>query len=763
MQSIWIQFSGPANAVPTAQEKSMKFKRFHKVAQITSLVGLALAAWPAMAQQSAPKSEAVETDLERVVVTSQKRLQVAQDVPISLFSVSGVQLENSGITNVQDLGNSVAGVTIAPTNPGILQINIRGVTDLGFLIAGTPANGFYLDEIPFSATGSHQPDVGLWDVQRVEVLRGPQGTLFGEGSMGGTIRVITKKPDASEFSGRVGVGTSSVSGGGTGYSVKGSVNIPLKQDVAAITIGVSDQKSPGWVAIPDLGLKDANTSTQTAGRFALRLTPSAQLTIDASYLQSKVDSNSNFGNSTSPGVLDPRAQNPAAQKIGYLSTSGMNVDVGGLTVNYDFGSATLVSATSSFKTTTPYNRDLTTVVPLFFKTAGTGSVASTNGDTIKSVTEELRLSSNGHKQLDWTAGLYYKDDQRYREENWKFNIPAYGPLIEDSLDSDASTSKAYAVFGEVDYAVTNAFSVQAGLRYYSETKSDTGTQITPSAVFGKPVGASTSSFDATNTSPKVSLNWKLTPDTLLFTKVSKGFRSGGANGNFGNTAAVGSKYPEMPGGYGPETITAYEAGVKSSPAKGWFLNAYVYQNKWQDLQLGFVTHDGLLGFTSNASSATAKGAELELGGRVSAGLTVGANLSYVDATIDSTVLNAVGAVVAKAGNAIPLTAKSKLALIADYSFPFSDALKGNFNARYQMGSSTFSEASNDPALKNDSTSQLHLKFGVSGPKWGSLSIHGDNLLNSNDTTIKQRQVGVGLIYNAYVQPRTIGFEYSKNF
>ncbi len=741
----------------------MKFKRFHKVAQITSLVSLAIAAWPTVAQQAAPGAVASDVDLEKVVVTSQKRLQVAQDVPISLFSMTGAQLENAGITNVMDLGNSVAGVTIAPTQPGMLQINIRGVTDLGSLIAGTPANGFYLDEIPFSATGSLQPDVGLWDVQRVEVLRGPQGTLFGEGSMGGTIRVITRKPDSTEFSGRVSLGTTSVSGGGTGYSAKGSVNIPIQQDVAAITIGVSDQKSPGWVAIPDLGLKDANTSTQTAGRIALRLTPSAQLTVDANYLQSKVANNSNFGNSTSPGALDPRAQNPAAQKIGYLSTSGMNVDVGGLTINYDFGSVTLVSATSSFKTTTPYNRDLTTVVPLFFGTAGTASVTSPSGDTIKAVTEELRLSSNGHKQLDWTAGLYYKDDQRSRLENWKFNIPAWGPLIENSLDSDASTSKAYAAFGEVDYAVTNTFSVQAGVRYYSEKKSDTGTQITPTLIFGKPVGASTSNFDANNTSPKLSLNWKLTPDTLLFTKVSKGFRSGGANGNFGNTAAVGSKYPEMPAGYGPETITAYEAGVKTSPAKGWFLNAYVYENKWKDLQLGFVTHDGLLGYTENSSSATSKGAELELGGRVSAGLTLGMNLSTVDAKIDSTVLNALGGVVAKAGNAIPLTAKTKFALTADYSFPLSDTLKGNIDARYQMGSSTFSEASNDPAVKNASTSQLHMKFGVSNPQWGALTIYGDNLLNRNDTTIRQRQVGVGLIYNVYVQPRTIGVEYSNSF
>lgn len=724
-----------------------------------TLIGMAIAAWPAFAQDAAPagKPAAEEERLEKVVVTAQKRLQQAQDVPVSLFSMAGGQLERSGIGNVQDLGGAVAGVAIGAPNPGNLRINIRGVTDLNSLVAGTPANGFYIDEMPISATGGLQPDVGLWDAQRVEILRGPQGTLFGEGSMGGTIRVISRKPDSSAFFGRVALGVAQTSGGGSGYEAKTSLNLPIQQDVLAMSVGAAKKKTPGWIDIPDLGKSNSNTTEEESGRVAVRLTPSKELSIDLTHLVSRLDGGE-FG-ATSPGVQNPRELIPTAGKVGFPSVRNVDIDATGLTIHYDLGDMTLVSATSALKSRIARDQELDSIAPLFFRMPGFASVR--NADSIDTVTQELRLVSNGDNPLDWTVGAYYKTDKRDRKQNWYFKLPLVG-LTENSENGDSSTATSKALFGDVDYELAPQWSVQAGVRFYKEDKTNTGYQTNPSAVFRRPPMLVKSDFHANATSPKLVLNWKADPNVLVFAKVSKGFRGGGANAT---AAAVSSSmYPEMTLDYKPETVTSYEVGTKTSPAPGWFFNAYAYTNKWQDLQLGFQTRDGLYGYTSNASSATAKGVELELGGRVMKGLNLGMNLSYVDSTIDSTVLDGAGRVNAQAGSEIPLSPKFKLALTADYAFPVTEAIKGNVNLRYAQASATHSSPTNLAMLKNGATKQLYLRVGLSDSHWGSLSLYGDNLLNRADSVFKAPVVNtIPLVYTTYVRPRTVGLEYQTTF
>lgn len=727
-----------------------------------SLIGMAIAALPSLAQQ-APASNAPakppgeEEQLEKVVVTAQKRLQYAQDVPVSLFSMSGGQLEQSGVSNVQDLGGVVAGVAVSAPNPGNLRINIRGVTDLNNLVSGTPANGFYIDEMPISATGGLQPDVGLWDAQRVEVLRGPQGTLFGEGSMGGTIRVITRKPDPSATFGRVSVGASATAGAGTGYDTRMSVNLPIQKDVLAMSVGLSKKRSAGWIDIPDLAKTQSNATDEENGRLAVRATPTNELSIDLTHLVSRLNGGE-FG-ATSPGVQNPRAVIPQAGKVGFPTTRNVDIDATGLTVNYDFGNVTLVSATSSLRSRIARDQELDSIAPLFFRIPGFASAR--NADAIDTVTQEFRLASNGDHPLDWTLGAYYKTDKRDRRQNWHFSLPPLR-LTENSENGDSSTATSKSLFGDVDYELSPQWSIQTGLRFYVEDKTNTGYQTNPSMVFKRPPMRVTSDFHATATSPKVVLNWKANPNVLVFAKVAKGFRGGGANA----TAAAMSTamYPEMTLDYKPETVTAYEVGAKTSPAPGWFVNAYAYTNHWKDLQLGFQTKDGLYGYTSNASSATAKGMELEVGGRPAKSLGVGLNLSYVDSSIDTTVLDGAGRVNAQAGNQIPLSPKFKLALTAEYAFVVTDSLKGTVNMRYAQASATHSSPNNLAILKNGESKQLYLRAGLSSGKWGTLSVYGDNLLNRTDTVFKAPVINnLPLVYNTYVRPRTIGVEYQTSF
>jgi len=339
----------------------------------TTLAGFLLtaAAIPATTwAQDQTDNEYDELIIEEVIVTAQKREQAAQDIPISLFAVTGDTLEQAGINSLEGIRDIAAGLEIVSVNPGAVQIAMRGVTNLSGGIESTAAVGYYLDETPVSAFATAMPEFAMWDANRVEVLRGPQGTLFGEGSMGGTIRVITNKPDSSDFYGRVQAEGSTVDGGDTGYAGRGVVNIPLAEDTLALRLTLSHIDQGGWVDVPDLDEEDTNNIQSTDIRAALRWTPSNKLTVDLSYMYQDLELDNTFGQ-TSPGVLDPQDQLSYAGPVGQLSTEASDYDLFNLTIDYDLGFASLVSATSNFNQDRSWLDDLTPQMPLFFGPAGT--------------------------------------------------------------------------------------------------------------------------------------------------------------------------------------------------------------------------------------------------------------------------------------------------------------------------------------------------------------------------------------------------------
>jgi len=710
------------------------------------------------AARTATADEQAGAGVQTIVVSAQKRLQTAQTVPISLYAVSGLTLERSGIKSVEELGNTVAGVTIGALNPGELNINIRGVADLSEAPENASANGLYIDEAPLGGIPGAQPDFGLWDIERIEVLRGPQGTLFGEGSMGGTIRIITRKPDATSFFGQVGFGGSKMSGGGTGYSANASFNVPIIANALGFTAAARRQRLPGWIDIPDLQLKNANRADKTDLRLALRWTPTRALTVDGSYIQSHVVAGD--GGATSPGVLDPAGAFPGAGPVRARNERDNKSQVGNLTVNYDLGAATLTSSTTQFSQKVERTLDNSFITPLFFGPAGVGGSASGQFPSkVKAFTQELRLASNGSQPLNWTTGVFYRDaNNDIPPTGYTITVPGFGLTNDQNLLAETHKVKAQAIFGDLEYKFSPTLSAQAGLRYYSEKKNARLEQATTSAIFGTTAGTvSEGSNKASATSPKLVLNWQQSPDTLVFAKASKGFRGGGSN------TLSATVYPQAPRGYDPETLWAYELGLKTSPAKGWYLNTYLYRNDWTNLQLAFITPDGLNGFTSNAGKAQSTGAEVEVGGRVLPGLNVGVSLAYIDATIKESVFNALGAIVAENGKRIPLTAKTKVGLTADYGFDLSDALRGQVTGRYRVSSATYSELGNRDSERNDPSQQLYLRASVRGAAW-EVGLWGDNLLGRDDSNFKRRPItAIPLVFTTYVPPRTLGVDFKLDF
>lgn len=720
-----------------------------------------LSGGPGSAAAAEPVS-AHGTTLEEIVVTAQKRSQVAQEIPVSLYAISGEDLEKQGITSIQDFGNMMAGVNIAASNPGAMRMTIRGSGDVSGSNQASSVNGFYLDETVMSYVPGYMPEFGLWDIERVEVLRGPQGTLFGEGSEGGTLRVITRKPDSTQFFGRYQAGFYSTVGGAEGYGALASMNAPLKKDVLAMTLAASYRKLPGWIDIPDLNKKDTNEAKVTDGRIALRYTPTEALVVDAFYLYHKADIFDFLA--TQPGVLNPKAEDPGyfgTGPVGALSPGHSRLDVGALTINYDFGPATLVSATAETKHTNEEQHDITAAAPIVFPPfLVPGALATqTYGVESRAFTQELRLVSNGDQKIDWTIGGYYKDEKRTVDEGYVFDVPAID-YVDQPLSQSIQKGSAWAVFGDVDFELTDKLSAQAGLRYFSDSKDFSVTQIVGSAFpLGFPPGGTVlvGNDSSTATSPKLGLTYKLTPETLLFVKYSEGFRAGGSN-----TTPL-TNYPYASAAYGPDTLKAYEIGVKATVATVWYINLYAYHNDWTDLQLPFTTDDGVFHYVDNAGSATSNGAELEIGGRIGAGLRVGLTYSYTDSTIDHDVLDNLGRVVITGGSQLPLVSKNKIGFTASYVAQLTDSLQGSIDARYRWASGNFSDAGNTPAFYNEESSQLYLALGISG-RWGALNLYGDNLLNRDDTIARFPPVGPpAYVFNNYLRPRNFGIEYRGNF
>lgn len=724
-------------------------------APVFALSALAAAASGAVAQ-TAPATDAREP-IQTIVVTAQKRAEPAQSVPISLYAVTGKQLEDAGISSVEQLGNLAAGVTVSVTNPGQVNITMRGIGNLsGGLLAG-PSVGYYVDESPMSAFSQLMPQMAFWDAERVEVLRGPQGTLFGEGSMGGTLRLITLKPDAAELSGRVQLVGSKLSQGGSGATVRGVINVPLLKDTLALRVGVGHQDLIGWVDYPDLNKTDADNGKQDDARLALRWTPSKQLTVDLSHTYQRIASND--AQATSPGVYHPMALDPTMQAVRRLSPRETTWNLSNLTASYDLGFATVVGSASWFKQDRKPINDLTPIATKFFGPAGAGGIVTQSARNlgVDVQTQELRLVSNGEQALNWTVGAYHKTDKRVQDQSgFDITIPAFGITNDLSYTTVHASAKGSAVFADFDYKLTDTLALQAGVRRYKADNDQLVHFDTTSAIFGTVAGVERySAGPSSATSPKLGMSWKASKDVLVYGKVAEGFRDGGSN-----YQAPG--YPVIPAAYGPEKIRAYELGIKSQPTKWLTINAALFENRWTDLQLSFLTGDGLFSYIQNAGKAKSTGGEIEVAARPTNSLRLAVNLASVDSKIDEDVVNALGMQVVSKGQKIPFSPKLQASASASYQFPVSETLGGLFSATYSQRGATYSDPANTPEGRNDSVKNLYLRMGLNAEGWSAAAFI-NNATNNQSTTSRSQFIAATVGYGTYVPPRTIGLELNAQF
>lgn len=715
--------------------------------------------------------------LDKVTITATKREAVLTDVSLAVSTVSGKALEERGITSLEELSVSATGMNIIKTSPGDNLIVSRGIsTSQSMSIQSGPAVGVYVDEMPWVGLTSGVPDFGLWDVSRVEMLRGPQGTLYGEGAMAGTIRIISAAPNTEKFSSKFQLTGESVANGATGSSVRGMLNVPLSQGVAALRATVAYVNDPGWIDAPELNKTDVNGRKQSDARLALRLTPSEQLKIDASLWHQ--NSNADHGsNQTSPGIYSPPSLGavPGAGVTpianGQLNTDARNSTSTNLTVNYDFGNVSLVSATSHTNQSADFTADSRDTLPIALVSLGVPassvpfvlggtSVLNTRLRTLVSTSEELRLVSNGDQRLNWTAGGYFKKLDRHVDNYWNINVPLVLGPPDNSLVISDTTSKSRAFFGEADWKATSTVTLTGGLRSYTDDHAATANVTNFSNVFGVPVGVyGPTTVTDKQTTYNAIVSWKPDNKTNLFARAASGFRSGGPN--------LWVQDPvHIPTDFKPETIDSLEVGLKSSPTSWSVANVYLYKNSWKDKQINVSTPNGLYDYIANASEAQSQGVEVEFQVYPTKGLSFNGALTYTDATITKDMLDSAGHVIAKSGNRLPYVSPWEFKVAADYRWPLAEGKSGVANLTYLYRGANYSEISNAASTDNGSFNQVNLRAGVEAIN-KSWSIVGfvNNLTNSQSiTTIQQAAAaGYGVRYPSYIQPRTIGLELQGAF
>jgi iron complex outermembrane receptor protein len=667
---------------------------------------------PLLAQQSTDS----EMVLEEVTVTARKRAESLQDVPFSIAARTEQQMRESGIVSLEDVSRTVASFSVQNLGPGQSQVAIRGAS-AGQVVRDQPGVkeqvGVYLDESVISLS-LFTPEVDLFDMNRVEVLRGPQGTLYGSGSLSGTVRYITNQPDNDAFSSAVEADLNTVDNGGSGGYAKAYVNSPMG-DNAAGRISAWYKETPGWTAAhqPDGSINtDVNDGTVKGVRAALRLETHDNLSVTPRVIYQKVETDgwnrqdafNILGNpytTTRPAVtLGENEQYTQFEEP--FSDEFLLVD---LNIEYEFGNGIVLNSITSYT-----DRHI-----LVVRDAG-ALTSSITGGTIglgeevytldsplddatqaKGWTQELRLSGESGA-FTWVGGMFYSDFDRDYQQGLLVSgfedltgIPTAGFIApKDGLFwSDlAYDFKQMAFFGEATWAIQDNFDLTFGLRYYDFDESRVQSF---DGIFADP-GTTMGDTSADGFAPRLMADWSLNDMVSFNGQISKGFRLGGINDPL-NVPLCTPQDLETFGGrdnWDDEELWNYEVGMKSAVmgGRGTFNVAVFYQDI-KDLQATVTAGSCSSRVVFNVPSAHSVGLEMELAIQQTERFDWALTASYIEAKLDSTVTSTgsdgstsvVGGI--KDGNRLATVPELQAAAAASYVFPMTGEWEGYVNGIVQ--------------------------------------------------------------------------------
>jgi iron complex outermembrane receptor protein len=589
------------------------------ITMFAAIAASATVAAPATDTSSSVAATAASTPgLEEIIVTARKRDEKAIDVPFSLQVVDDSELTKLGAIDFSDYARTIAGVSFEDKGAGRWTIFMRGVSTGSDVDTGKQSSvGMYFDETPISESSS-QPDIKLYDVSRVEVLRGPQGTLFGSGSLSGTLRVIPKAPELNSLSGEAGTQLSVTEHGGLNYSLDGVLNLPLS-DVAAVRVVGYKIGDAGFLKNGFSGAEDVGYEHTNGARAAILLKPTDQLDITLS----GIFQDSGFGEYYQvtdhyPALIIDEAEPEPFQD---------EYRLGALKINYDFGPSKLTSVTSYYDRRRFFLND----IDYFTGLIGVPRAYSPLTYTARTVSQEFRLASTGTGPLGWLVGAYFEDDH---EEALQSASPAGEPVpppADQLVDINRVTNyRQYALFGEVNYEISPKLTATAGVRV-SRIRGD-NTSIDNGLLYGGE-SIKTGNNDNNPVTPRVILSYMPNRDWQIYAQASKGFRIGGVNPGLPPCLPQNGCTVDVKSTFNPDTVWNYELGTKSAMLDGRIsFDADVFYIDWSNIQLSVDRGDGFNGFM-NIGKATVKGVELSVRAALTEHWHTGGQFTYTDGKI----------------------------------------------------------------------------------------------------------------------------------
>ena len=712
-----------------------------------SMVAVAVA-MPAEAQEAGAIEAAGE-----IVVTAQKRVQNVQDVPISIAVVSGEELQEQGSASLVDYAGYVPGMNVSNGGtPGQTTITLRGVAPLN----ASQTVGIYLDDAPvgssalYNRAGQFTIDLMPYDLERIEVLKGPQGTLYGASSIGGLVKYVTVQPDTREFKVRAGVeGFTIKDASGFGWGGQVYVNAPIATDTLAISGSFAWRKTPGWVdSVNNAGLKDQNDYEQRGGRAALLWQPTPQLSVKLAGIWQSLDSD---GNGLYAADLDGNRLGNGHSFNNYVPESyDVDLDYYSATIDYDFGAATLTSATTYSKTQSRQLQDASYAFGVLFPfltnpPIDPGITPFSLDLGLKKWTQEVRLASPSGGRFEWMIGGFFTDEETSNSQlvrSFDMDGNVIVPLDPLAIVGLPATYKEYAVFGNATFKLSERFEVTGGLRWARNEQ--TFTQISEGAIVpsANDPGESAESVWTFSVSPQFHIN----EDAMLYARVATGYRPGGPN----------VIVPNVPPSVDADRMTNYEVGLKADFADRMVsVDAAFFWMDWTDIQV--TRAFGGVSGGANGGKATSKGFEGSLALRPAPGLTISATGSYTDASLSEDVPDISGL----KGDRLPAVPKFSGALRADYEFELGGGNKGSFGAGVRHASNRLSLVESDPLVaRAKAYTSVDLNASVTFDDHWTLRAYARNLLD-NKGEMARSTLADGLNRPSFLaisplQPRTIG-------